>query len=118
MRRALAVLVLLFAVVVAACDTNRNPASPSDDRATPTITSFTLSPASGPAGTSTRLDWVTAPSSVRVNILASAGSNPGTGFGAVSGTTTNPQVDTTYTIEVVNLVTGAKVYASQFFDVK
>lgn len=113
------VAALLFGVILAAgaCTQNQKFTGPSDLDA-PVVSSFTLSPTFGPAGTTTTLAWTVTGQNVRVAIVASAGTNPGNSFAGTGSTTASPQTDTTYFLEATNTVTGAKVNASQFFDVR
>jgi ABC-type oligopeptide transport system substrate-binding subunit len=112
---AAALAVAIAAMPVAACDSTKSPTSPTTQ---PTISSFSVSPTSGPAGTLVAVTWTVTPDTSRVAIAANAGANPGTGFAATGSLTVSPTVTTTYTLTASNPFSGSNVSATATFTVK
>lgn len=112
-----ALLMLTVVVTLAGCDKVKSPTGP-DLIGAPVISSFSISPASGPAGTAATLTWAVTGISSRVSITANAGVNPGTGFATSGSTMVNPAVSTTYTLTATNPSSGDSVTATASFTVK
>jgi hypothetical protein len=116
---ALAFLMLTVAVTLAGCSKDgKLPTGPSGLGDPPVISSFTISPSSGPAGTLATLTWAVTGNQSRVGITASSGVNPGTGFATSGSTTVSPTVTTAFTLTATNPTTGGSVNSTVQFTVK
>ncbi len=111
-------LALFVALVVTLAGCNSISGTPTRPTDTPTIGTFVITPASGPAGTTSTLTWSVSPDTTHVSIAASVGVNLGTGFATTGTLTVNPASTTVYTLTAQNPRTGGSVFATASFTVK